>query len=297
MAGVGRCVMTTLYAARRPANNLGAPYDIIRCQHDGTDLEVVAAPPKGRSFTRPIVAPNGRLAWWDIGRGGSHDNPISMRDAYWWIDGVRMQRPKNWYACGHLEWHPDGRTLVAAVWPYWWWFFPAKDFQPFVSLGGGSWVEDSRSGIGDYDPSVAPDGRLVVATKRPELGRGVRIIGGGQRDVFLPVPGGDVFDPFVSPNGRRVVVLVLESLSRHRIDVIDIDSGQRTTVIPSADRTACSAARWIDNDTLMVCRLLPDDALTWRPWIIGVSTGQRTPCWSTKTAQQIGSVEYAFPIA
>ncbi len=103
------------YAARRPAGQLGAPYDIVRVSADGTTIDTVATPPPGRSFTRPIVAPNGRLAWWEVEQGGSHDSPWSMFGARWWIDGRQQPRPKGWLACGHLEWHPDGQRMVAAA--------------------------------------------------------------------------------------------------------------------------------------------------------------------------------------
>lgn len=285
MAGVGRCIVTTIYAARRPAGNLGVAYNIVRCDLDGAALVQFAAPPVGRSFTRPIVSSSGRVAWWEVEQGGSHDSPWSMFAARWWVDGVIQPRPKGWLACGHLEWHPDGRRMVAAVWEWW-----TADFRPWI-FADGKWTEIRSREFGEYDPSYGNDGRLVTARKR---GSGYVVDLGATEH---PVPGGQTFDPAISPDGQRCAVLVMETAQRWRIDLIDLADGTRSTVLAARQGDLNSAPRWIDNDRLLVCRCLPDDAWTWRPWIVPADGRTPTACWSAKAAQAIGSVEYAFPVA
>jgi hypothetical protein len=229
------------------------------------------------------------LAWWEVEAGGSHDSPWSWEKARWWVDGTLQPRPKDWHSCGHLEWHPDGQTLVAAVRPYWWWVFAYPDFRPYLRGVDGRWVQAPGTGPKDYDPAFTPDGRLIYASKNPTPGVCTAATG------HIPVSGGEPFDPLMSPDGRWIVVLVVEALNRHRLDVIEIATGRQTTIVPGADRTSCSAGRWLDDGRLLVCRLLPDDALTWRPWIVEID-GKATPCWSAKAAQVIGSIEYAHPL-
>lgn len=276
--------MTTIWAARRPAGQLGAPYNIVRCDLDGAALVQFATPPVGRSFTRPIVSSSGRVAWWEVEQGGSHDSPWSMFGARWWIDGAIQPRPKEWLACGHLEWHPDGRRMVAAAWQWW-----TQNFRPWI-FADGKWTEIRSREFGEYDPSYAADGRLVTARRRTD---GPYLVDLGATDH--EVPGGQTFDPAISPDGTRCAVLVMETAQRWRIDLIYLADGVRRTVLAARQGDLNSAPRWINDRELLVCRCLPDDAWTWRPWIVGVDSGQRTPCWSTKTAQALGSVEYAFP--
>lgn len=275
--------MTDMIAAVRPYGSTTAAYRIAKVSGTGATVSTIASPAAERSLTRPVVSSSGSIAQWDVNRGGSHDNPLSMLVAQWWINGELKPKPKSWFGCGHLEWHPDGKQMILAVWEAF-----SEEFRPWV-FDGSVWAPYAGRGFYDYDPSFAPDGSVVAATKRDNQ------FGVWVGDRKFPTLGGKPFDPFVSPDGTKCVVLVMESPWSWRIDLIDLVSGKTSVLVPASLFTLNSAPRWIDNQKLLMCRVLPNDNMTWRPWTLTID-GKLKALWSATTAKKIGSVEYAHPI-
>jgi hypothetical protein len=261
-------------------------FRIVRFDKTGA-FETIGTPPPGRSWHRPVSNAQGDILWWETSEGGSHDLPEA--GARLVVNGERRPAPTGWTLWGHPEWGPwgwDGEITACAQDP--------KGVWRLVELFdfGVTWGD---FGIAETEPSWAADGRIATIENKRTVHVGV----GGWS---APTGVDQMYDPFVSPDGRRCVVLgrvgglwgVIGA--QWRLDVLDLDTGQWRKLIGPSWGENVSAARWVDNRTVVTSRLRRTDQLRWDAWRIDVDTGKASRIVAKGAARDaLGTIEYVAP--
>lgn len=243
--------------------------------------------PTGLSYHRPVASPvDGSVLWWQTVLGGSHD--LLRSDSCLVVDGRPRTIPAGWTYWGHPEWGPAGEVVVA--------FLPtgSKAWRCAMSTDRAhTWVEVPGS-VGRTEPSFTPDGQLVTV----EAKRTLRV---GTQTFTAPKGVDQLFDPFVSPDGRKVVALGrvggLFGLfwPGWRLDVLDLATGGWTKILADSFLESVSAARWADDRTVITSRLLRSSAGRWDAWKIDIATGKASRLLAPAVSTGLGTIEYVAP--
>ena len=95
--------------------------------------------------------------------------------------------------------------------------------QPFVVSGNGTF------------PSVSPDGTLLYVKPAAEVeGQLVWVSRSGKIEGTLGTPQKDPTSPALSPNGKRVALIAVDSDGKENLFVYDLASGVRTSLLSSS---------------------------------------------------------------
>lgn len=299
-----------ILAHRRPVNprsgvadDLLAPTELVSI--DDGRVTTLLRPKAGRSLQRPVRHADGRLCWVDLPavihppfqifgipapRGSSTDLDADAATVV--VDEKPLAPPvrqltggrtERWAAVGHPEWTPDGRLVLAAKVEERldWWPLPlAASWRTFVVDPDDGRAQVLREGWAE--PSWHTHWGIAYARVD---GRTVEVPG---LSAAFDVPGQQAFDPFLSPDGSRVVVLVRGKrwgLWVHRVR----DRTGEWLVSPEDRAVEVSHARWID-DGSVVAACKTDSPWHWSLWRLGLN-GSR----DRLTTAADGSVEQPFP--
>lgn len=242
-------------------------------------------PPAGRSWHRPVPGPGGRLLGWETAEGGSHDVP--QGDARLVIDGQPVAKPAAWDLWGHPEWTSSGGISVAGRRGGVWGSADSDD-------GGQTWGWFTA---GFTEPSWTTDGRIVGIVNK-------RMVMSSARSWPAPKGVDQLYDPFVSPDCRRLIALGrvggLWGIigARWGLYLLDLEAGTWRTIVKPSWGENISAARWVDNATVVASWLRRDDNLRWDAWRFTVDTGAKARIVAPGPARDtLGTIEYVAPSA
>lgn len=269
----------------RAPGRSNAPSRIVAFSWDGQTDTVLEAPTKGRQVSRGIWSPAGRFACYELRAGDSVDNPAA--DVQLVVDGERQRWPSSFGPRGHHEWSPGGTRLVGAV-------LHRTDLSDYQLVTHSPQVSAckliARPGI--VEPSWTEHG-ILAYDKRGGL---VLLDAQGVERWFLPTEG-HAYDPYLSPDGRRVVYLVNDReglvIKRNGLRVVDVETGEGDWVVGPFERFGwlTTHARWV-GDRHVLCSMKTPDEDWWHAALVEVDTGDVDPL----TDHTHGSVDYCCPL-
>jgi hypothetical protein len=189
---------------------------------------------RGSLVERPRWSPDGRsLVYLDH---GGDERPGLRRIG---LDGAELGRllhPADLHGLFDLRSEREAVVSKAQVWHE----FRIYDDLWLVDLDRG---KERRLTDGERatDPALTPDGAAVVYVARAgggELELRRRALDGGPPELLLRRPGAQLYDPAVSPDGRRIALSIQEGGRR---DVALLEDGQLTRVTDddALDLTPC----------------------------------------------------------
>ena len=291
-------------AGRSEANDLSVGTELVSIT-DGGRVDVLVAPAPGRSVARPIRSSDGRLAWYDLPAGKSTD--LAYADVRLVVEDVPVPttsaaRANVWAEYddrggrGHAEWCDDGTGRIVEAHLVQrrlaWWPWPLRQAWRCVTVDTVTGRTVPAAADNSAEPSWHPTADLVWARAG---GSTVHVPGLG---LTLNAPG-QAFDPYISPDASRIVVLV--KARRFGLWLADPVTGAgRWLVDPGDASVEVSHARW-DSDGSVVCsmKLLKTTGGTWGApsayyWRLVRVTLDGSRQWLTGPAD--GSVEQPFPV-
>lgn len=244
--------MTVIYAEWRPVAQVsGAESRIVEWDTELQELTVVATPPAGRAFIRPIVSASGAVGWIETVAGGTVET--ARTDGSLWIDGEEIGRPECVF-WEHPEFSLDGTQLIhsmqrAGLDAGMQLVITDLDLSFVRTLGDPGMVEPSWTTY------------YVTASQMPVLG-GLRAdVVALDSDTGEPVrsPYNDdeirCYDPFISPD---VQLTVWRRSTGDGVGTSGLrlqnGAGDVSWLLPPTPGVIQGTARWTSNSTLLTSR-------------------------------------------
>ncbi len=210
----------------------------------------------------PLRSPAGRAERWLTRGNGADRQPIYARDGEWiafssnrsgnldiWAVSLRSGAVRR--LTDHVAhdsdpgFMPDGRLI--------WSSNRSGRFEVWMAAADGSGAHQvTRDSVDAENPVATPDGQWIVyASANPQL-RGIMKIRPDGSAATRLVPGGNLIEPEVSPDGRHVAFVADEGSERAVLRVARFADGKAVFEIPLPP--------WIQGATIDQgrCRWLPD---------------------------------------
>jgi len=155
------------------------------------------------------------------------------------------------------DWSPDGERLAFQS-------YREGSFDIWTIRRDGGGLRKLTSGPYDHrEPRWAPDGRRLIVSSDRTGSYGLHLLdaAGGDLTTLADTPGVQEYEPAWSPDGRRVAFVVANT----RIDVVDVATGARETVVTQPAPRIIHAPEWTPDGAELVYHLTYDGkAELWR---------------------------------